>query len=281
MSYLNIGDYNDEVANISSQYTNLLTKADESFNVKEKANQIVESVGSVKAFMSGKPISKFLFSKAKGALDDAVKKAGVQLKNVRSEFQAGKDAIQSIPKTDNIIGRVGSQLNTEGTATQTVIATPIAPDVIGTPIPGGGFGSTTYAQNATSRIMGQSGLTRNMRPPTPENLQPPSNESSGILKQETEETENVAPVAKADEQYDKSLAKDTRGKGKEEEDVGEEDDVADGAGDAAGAVLDSIPGPTEILGLLIGAGMAIGSAIHKPKEIAPVDKMNASFQVGI
>ena len=133
MSYLNIGDYNDEVANISSQYTNLLTKADESFNVKEKANQIVESVGSVKAFMSGKPISKYLFSKGKDALDDAVKKAGVQLKNVRSEFQAGKNAIQSIPKTDNIIGRVGSQLNTEGTATETVVATPIAPDVIGTP----------------------------------------------------------------------------------------------------------------------------------------------------
>ena len=272
MSYLNIGDYNDEVANISSQYTNLLTKADESFNVKEKANQIVEGVGSVKAFMSGKPISKYLFSKGKGALDDAVKKAGVQLKNVRSEFQEGKNAIQSIPKTDNIIGRVGSQLNTEGVAPETIVATPI---------PGGGFGSTTYAENATSRIMGQRGLTRNMRPPTPENLQPPSNESSGILKQETDETENVAPVAKADEQYDKSLAKDTRGKGKEEEDIGEEDDVADGAGDAAGAVLDSIPGPTEILGLLIGAGMAIGSAIHKPKEIAPVDKMNASFQVGI
>ena len=274
MSYLNIGNYNDEVANISSQYTNLLTKADESFNVKEKANQIVEGVGSVKAFMSGKPISKFLFSKAKGALDGAVKKAGVELKDVRSQFQAGKDAIQSIPKTDNIIGRVGSQLNTEGTATESVVATPI---------PGGGFGSTTYAENATSRIMGSSGLTRNMRPPTPENLQPPKEEDSGILKQSTEETENVAPVAKADEQFDKSLAKDKLGKGEkeEEEEDAEGDDIADGAGDAAGAVLDSIPGPTEILGLLIGAGMAIGSAIHKPKEIQPVDKMNASFQVGI
>ena len=274
MSYLNIGDYSDEVANISSQYTNLLTKADESFNVKEKANQITEGIGSVKAFMSGKPISKYLFSKAKGALDGAVEKAGVQLKNVRSEFQGAKDALQAIPKTDNIIGRVGSQLNTEGTATESVIASPI---------PGGGFGSTTYAENAVSRVMGDSGLTRNMRPPTPENLQPPSEEDSGILKQGSDETQSVEKVAKSDEQYDKSLAKDTRGKGEkgEEEEEGGGDDIADGVGDGVAGALDAIPGPTEILGLLVGAGLAIGSAIHKPKEITPVDNINASYQVGI
>lgn len=282
MSYLNLGNYNDEVANISSQYTNLLSKADESFDVKEKANQITEAVGSIKAFTSGKPISKYLISKGKDAIKGAVEKAGVQLKNVRTEFQSAKDSLQAIPKTENIIGKVGSQLNAEGVAPETIIATPLAPDVIASPIPGGGFGSTTYAENATSRIMGSSGLTRNMRPPTPENLQPPNEEDSGILKQGSEETENVEKVAKSDEQYDKSLAKDDRGKGEkgeeEEEDVGgDTEDVGDGV---AGA-LDAVPGPTEILGLLIGAGLAIGSAIHKPKEIIPVDKINASYQVGV
>ncbi len=273
MSYLNLGDYNNEIANISSQYTNLLSKADQSFDVKEKANQITEAVGSIKAFTSGKPISKYLISKGKDAIKGAVEKAGVQLKNVRTEFQSAKDSLQAIPKTENIIGRVGSQLNAEGVVPETVIATPI---------PGGGFGSTTYAENATSRIMGSSGLTRNMRPPTPENLQPPSQEDSGILKQGSEETENVEKVAKSDEQYDKSLAKDDRGKGEkgeeEEEDAG--GDVED-VGDGVAGALDAVPGPTEILGLLIGAGLAIGSAIHKPKEIIPVDKINASYQVGV
>ena len=129
--------------------------------------------------------------------------------------------------------------------------------------------------------MGSSGLRRNMRPPTPESLKPPSEEDSGILKQGSEETQSVEKVAKADEQYDKSLAKDTRGKGEkgeEEEDAGGD---AEDLGDGVAGALDAIPGPTEILGLLVGAGLAIGSAIHKPKEITPVDNINASYQVGI
>jgi len=301
MSYLSLGNYNDEVGNISSQYNTLLSKADEIYNVKEKANKMVENIGGIKAFISGKPISKYLISKGKAGLKSAFEKAGADLKNARSEFQAGKDGISQISKTDSIMGRFGSQLNTEGTALPDVVATPIAegvalpdviaspissalPDVIGSPITSSG----SYADSAVARIMGNGGLQRNLRPPTPQNLQPPNEEDSGILKQGTEETENVEKVAKADEQYDKSLAKDDRGngeKGEEEEEEGEEEgdiggDAAEGAVDGAGAALDAIPGPTEVIGLILGAGMAIYGAIHKPKEQTPVDKINASYQVG-
>jgi len=295
MSYLNLGNYNDEVANISNQYSNLMSKADEIYNVKEKANKMVENIGGIKAFISGKPISKYLISKGKAGLKNAFEKVGADLKNARSEFQAGKNGISQIPKTDSIMGRFGSQLNTEGTATELpdVIANPIAeglPDVIAEPIAGGGFGSTSYAESAVARIMGNGGLQRNLRPPTPQNLQPPNQEDSGILKQSDEDINKVETVEKDDEQYEKNIAKDDRGtgeKGEEEEEEGEEegdiggDAAGDAAAEGAGAALDSIPGPTEIIGLLLGAGMAIGAAVHKPKEQTPADHMNASFQVGL
>ena len=60
MSYLNLNNYSSEVSNISSQYTNLLTKDNESFDLKNKANEIVKTLGEAKTFISGKPVMKYL-----------------------------------------------------------------------------------------------------------------------------------------------------------------------------------------------------------------------------
>jgi hypothetical protein len=69
--------------------------------------------------------------------------------------------------------------------------------------------------------------------------------------------------------------------------------VGEGAGEGAGATggelageeasvsaLDEVP-IIGIIGLLAGAGLAIGASLKKPKFKPPVDNINASYQVGI
>ena len=109
---------------------------------------------------------------------------------------------------------------------------------------------------------------------------------------EAEQEQNVGNVVKADNQFYKSQAKDKRrsNQNEEEEDTtqGEVEGGAEGGaegggiagGEAATGVLDAIPG-ADIIGLIAGAGLALGAALHKPKEQIPVDHIQSSFQIGI
>ena len=100
--------------------------------------------------------------------------------------------------------------------------------------------------------------------------------SSTPLEQESADIENVSRVEKADFQAEKVLSSEGKAVGE-----GEGADVGAEAGEEATAgVLDAIPG-ADVIGLIVGAGVVIGSLIKKPHEHLPVDKINASFQAGI
>ena len=60
-SYLSA--YQGQVGDIQSQLNDLLDKDSIAFQAKEKANELVEAVGSIKAFMGGQPVGKFLLEK--------------------------------------------------------------------------------------------------------------------------------------------------------------------------------------------------------------------------
>jgi len=87
MSYLNLQDYDSQLSNIAQQFQSATEKDSLLNNIHDRANKAVELAGEAKAFVSAKPVGKYLAKKAVNAIGDAVKNAGVKLNEVRGQFQ--------------------------------------------------------------------------------------------------------------------------------------------------------------------------------------------------
>ena len=90
----------------------------------------------------------------------------------------------------------------------------------------------------------------------------------GAYEEETEEAE-------------KAVGKKTGEKlaTEEEEDL---DATGEASADAAAGGETAVAIPVlDIIGLAVGAGLALKAAFNKPKQLAPVDNINASYQIGI
>ena len=333
MSYLNLNNYSSEVSNISSQYTNLLTKDNESFDLKNKANEIVKTLGEAKTFISGKPVMKYLLKKGTGAVKDAVKDAGVKLNEARSAFQDGKSAVEVAGKVAvkeaGVVEGAGAGEETAVASASRLIANPnylsVAPNI------GRGVGESALAGAKTEVEEGGARLLNNPNylsvAPTQGGQdfslaandysnwklyakgQAGDYEDGGIVKGgategagnetlsgEAEVSKTAGIVNKADTQFEKGLAGDESAEGGTVAgDVGKtagktfvEDESIDAGGTAA---LDSAAGSIEggsaaipgidIIGALVGIGLTIGAIAKKPKEMHPIDSINASFQTGI
>ena len=286
MSYLNLGDYDSQISNITSQMNALSEKDSALNNIHDRANKAMELAGEAKAFMSSKPVGKYIYSKAKGVLSDAADKAGVNLSEVRTSFQS------VIKSGSNVIGRVQSVVNSTGEATSRLVASSSIEGIEGAGVMTVGesglvkpalddvFSSSVVDTSASisegvANLNARAGsLLSRLNAATG---QGGAAEQPGILAPQATASIDAGETEKANEQFDKTEAKDELGTGKEEADVAGEE-----VGEEEGSVatLDLLPG-TDIIGLLVGSGLAIGAAIGKPKQLAPVDKINASYQVGI
>ena len=334
MSYLNLNNYSSEVSNISSQYTNLLTKDNESFDLKNKANEIVKTLGEAKTFISGKPVMKYLLKKGTGAVKDAVKDAGVKLNEARSAFQDGKSAVEVAGKVAikeaGVVEGAGAGGETAVASASRLIANPnylsVAPNI------GRGVGESALAGAKTEVEEGGARLLNN---PNYLSVAPSEGgqdfslaandysnwklyakgqagdyEDGGIVKGgategagnetlsgEAEVSKTAGIVNKADTQFEKTLFRDGENDdaGEVAENVGKtagktfvEDESIDAGGTAA---LDSAAGSIEggsaaipgidIIGALGCISLGFFAIAQKPKEMHPIDSINASFQTGI
>lgn len=313
MSYLNLADYNDQLSNIASQFSAATEKDSLLNNIHDRANKAVELAGEAKAFVSAKPVGKYLAKKAGKALDDAVEKAGVKLNEFRQNFQASRQ----------VASGVRNVVNTEGQAASRIVANPSVAGAEEDIVAGAGekavgenalvkpaiqsvgnmFKSNVGVESAETgeraELISERVGNLNARAGSLlDRLQSATGTSGGgaaqqpgILAPQANDSIEAGETQKANDQFNKTEA------GEEEEEEGAGEEAEEGAGkggkivaeeeedeeatESADAAVPEAAPITSIIGLIVGAGLAIKAAIDKPKQLAPVDKINASYQVGI
>ena len=302
MSYLNLGNYNAEVQNISSQYTNQLTKSDQAFETKDKANSITKTLGEAKTFISGKKVTQYLYKKGTVAVKDAVDKAGVKLNELREDFQLpGIGSVRNLQDhignainqpdaysspIEGVVGTTRSAVSAdiEGNASREVgvIANPTYASVKPNLLEDEGAEGETALSEAQARLL--SGISKEalgqsrflMQPKVAESIVQKGGEAIGSSVEggAVEESVGGALGRIASQNFPNAL--NVIGKVKSVAKAG----LKDAAEDAGDAVLDILPG-ADVIGALLGIGLTAGAIAHKPKEMNPIDSVNPSFQVGI
>ena len=271
-SYLSA--YQGQVGDIQSQLNDLLDKDSIAFQAKEKANEVVEAVGSIKAFMGGQPVGKYLLAKGKAFIKDSgITKEGAEADaegepegTIAGEGEIPNPAFDptSISSSEGIPDMLASK--SEALASNYGESSTIAETSFGEGlIPQGAGVVQGGALEAT--LQGGRGLS------AAEASSFTESSSGGVLSGETSLIGSVSKVVKETASISKSLAGAEGG------------EVAEGGGELAGeeavaGALDEVP-IVGIISLIAGAGLAIGAAIKKPKFTPPVDNVNASYQVGI
>ena len=86
MAYLNTGSYEAQLQNFAGELQRVTEMKDAAFNVKDRANEIVKTIGEAKMFLSGKPVTNYLVKQGKGALKAAVDKAKLKSSNITSGY---------------------------------------------------------------------------------------------------------------------------------------------------------------------------------------------------
>ena len=305
MSLLNTASYESQIQNFAQELQSVDQVRDAAFNAKDRANEILKTIGEAKMFLSGKPVTNYLITKGKGALQAAIDKAGVKLDQLKAksgdsaaDAESGANEGQAAPAIRAVdepaTGETSSlDVSAEGTFGG---ETPLASvGIEGEEIPLNtlaAHGMTNYYQGvdpSSAPSQAETALTQpgTGEPPSDLDLLSPGDEeslfkapSAAPLEQETADTAKVASVEKTDLGVEKALASEGKAVG-EGEGAGAGAEAGEETGtEATAGVLDAIPG-ADIIGLLIGGAVAVAALAKKPHEHLPVDKINASFQAGI
>lgn len=263
--------YEGQTADIQSQLNSLMDKDSLAFQTKEKANEIVEGIGSVKAFISGQPVGKFLLAKGKQFIKDS----GITKQTAEADAEGEPEGIvaqpgeianpafdpTSISSSEAVPNMLASRsealANNYGESSTVVPETSFGEGLI----PEGAGAVQGQALEAT--LQGGRGLS------VADASSFTQSSSAGVLEGQSDLLGEVSSVVKESASIAKSVAGEGAGAGGEL--AGEE---------ATAGAFDEVP-IIGVLGLLVGAGLAIGAAIKKPQLKTPVDNINASYQVGI
>lgn len=309
MSELNLNSYEQQVQSIGQALQTLSSKEQASFAIKQKTNEMLQTLGEAKVYLSGRPVLKYALERGKAALKNtAVKVEG-----------AVKDAIN---------GNAGEAAAKTAAEESIVDTTPDASAAAG------------YVSGAASRIVatagrgiGQSGLVNNYGeisrfggggPGMEEGVElrtagsfgkeipNPAFEPDVVPTAETQFTDVAAKAPTVpDNGYTDIRPNPTAAQAQEAKAISKTtkdgDAVADGevvdtksttelegkavkgaakeAGEEGGeeattGILDAIPG-ADILGLIGGVALTIAAMKKAPHEHAPVDRINVSSQPGI
>jgi len=319
MSYLQIGDYDAQLQNISNQISQEQEKDSLLNNIHDRANKAMELAGEAKAFTSMKPVGKYLLKQGgdavKSVLKDAVDKAGLKLNEVRKTFQ----------DTSNIVGRVQSVVNSTGSAAVKTATTSVSSATgeelaagAGAKVVGQSSLSNEFSTNASVEaaetgeraelVSAKAGQLTGRASSLLDRLNSATSggaagegaaagavpQPAGVLSTATEDTIKAQATLKANQQFDKTDAGEEEteeaekavGKKTGEKLATEEEEDLDATGEASadaaagGDTAVAIP-VLDIIGLAVGAGLALKAAFDKPKQLAPVDNINASYQIGI
>ena len=302
MSYLNLQDYDNQLANVAQQFSTATEKDSLLNNIHDRANKAIELGGEAKAFLSAKPVGKYLVKKTGAVLDDAVKNVGVKFNEVRSQFQDAQKIGAGLKNIVNSEGVAGSRVvasSTLGNLETGVGAKAVAQNGLVKPAIqsiGNVFKSNTAVESEETGERAElvSSQVSNLNARAGSLLDRLNSatqgggaaQQPGILAPEANASIQAGATEKANQQFDKTDAGEEEEE--EEQDVGktgkkvaeEEEEDADITGDADADAPELAP-VASIIGLVVGAGLALKAVIDKPKQLSPVDNINASYQIGI
>lgn len=303
MSYLNLQDYDNQLANVAQQFQSATEKDSLLNNIHDRANKAVELAGEAKAFLSAKPVGKYLVKKAGNAIGDAVKNAGVKLNEVRGQFQEAQKIGAGLKNVVNSEGVAGSRViasSTIGNLESGVGAKAVAENALVKPAIqsiGNVFKSNASVESAETAERAElvSAQVSNLNARAGSLLDRLNSatqgggaaQQPGILAPEANASIQAGATEKANQQFDKTDAGEEEEE-QEEENVGkkggklagEEEEDVEGTADADADAPELAP-VASIIGLVVGAGLALKAVIDKPKQLSPVDNINASYQIGI
>ena len=295
MSQLDLNSYESQISQLAENLKSKTDMSEAAFETKNKANEIVKTLGEAKTFISGKPVTKYLLNRAKAPVEAALEKAGVKL----GEF---KDQVVSTLRgrvneaVENIRSRASSAVDDATASAETQITNLASPHVLignnsmsrgsingedappaydadgysanrgefqrPTAEPETGVQETSFDAEGASRVV-----------PGPPAYEPPTADLPDVIATRTQAAANetvYATKAPMAPEFEEDAVKATSK-------VAEKDAVGD---DAVSGVLDAIPG-ADIIGAALGIGLTVASILKKPKDHIPVDRINASFQSGI
>tara|TARA_R110002096_G_scaffold222739_1_gene411568 strand:+ start:48 stop:935 length:888 start_codon:yes stop_codon:yes gene_type:complete len=295
MSQLDLNSYESQISQLAQNLKSKTDMTEAAFETKNKANEIVKTLGEAKTFISGKPVTKYLLNRAKAPVEAALEKAGVKL----GEF---KDQVVSTLRgrvneaVENIRSRASSAVDDATASAETQITNLASPHVLignnsmsrgsingedappaydadgysanrgefqrPTAEPETGVQETSFDAEGASRVV-----------PGPPAYEPPTADLPDVIATKVQSAANetvYATKAPMAEEFEEDAVKATSK-------VAEKDAVGD---DAVSGVLDAIPG-ADIIGAALGIGLTVASILKKPKDHIPVDRINASFQSGI
>ena len=295
MSQLDLNSYESQISQLAQNLKSKTDMSEAAFETKNKANEIVKTLGEAKTFISGKPVTKYLLNRAKAPVEAALEKAGVKL----GEF---KDQVVSTLRgrvneaVENIRSRASSAVDDATASAETQITNLASPHVLignnsmsrgsingedappaydadgysanrgefqrPTAEPETGVQETSFDAEGASRVV-----------PGPPAYEPPTADLPDVIATRTQAAANetvYATKAPMAPEFEEDAVKATSK-------VAEKDAVGD---DAVSGVLDAIPG-ADIIGAALGIGLTVASILKKPKDHIPVDRINASFQSGI
>ena len=309
MSQLDLNSYESQISQLAENLKSKTDMSEAAFETKNKANEIVKTLGEAKTFISGKPVTKYLLNRAKAPVEAALEKAGVKL----GEF---KDQVTSTLRgrlneaVENIRSRASSAVDEASASAETQITNLASPHVLvgnnsmsrgsingedappaydadgysadrgefqrPTAEPETGVQETSFDAEGASRVV-----------PGPPAYEPPTADLPDVIATRTQAAANetvyatkapMAPEAPDVIATKAPMAPEVEADAvKATSKVAEKDAVGD---DAVSGVLDAIPG-ADIIGAALGIGLTVASILKKPKDHIPVDSINASFQSGI
>ena len=292
MAEHNLNDYENMLSGINAELTRLTDKDDQLFQVKSKANEIYQTLGEAKTYLSGQPLLKYAYKTGGKLVKQALNK-GVKKPDGYDEAAEGDNTeAADIVADQNTIVDTTREVSSE--AADSALSGSSA------------LGESAESVAVSSRVVGASGLENSLMGSSSSAVAESSGlraagdvvggdefgigarigqtggeavpiQGNNVLSGESEAISKVEAVNKADAEVDKAAAGEEAGEG-----AGE---AAGAAGEEAGeeaalGAADSIPF-VDILGLIGGAVLTIESLKHKPKLQQPVDRINASYQIGI
>ena len=267
----NLSNFQSQSAELSAGLQAKMEKSQESFKKKFTGDEVAKTLGEVKSFMSGKPVTQYLLKKGGKYVDDATE----SLSNKFNDFFADTPAEAPIEMEEfegfDAVDGVGGGA--------------VAPAA-----GGGGAAAVDYLDVAPNAVDDAAGGYLDVAP----NAAVPDAAASSYLDVAANPVIDDVLIRSSDPLADvgggavtsSTLAGPLAPPAALEEGVlgGAEAGEA-GAGIEEGlatvsGVLDSIPG-ADILGLALGIGLTVGSIIKKPKMASVKDTVNSSYQIGI
>ena len=311
----NLSNFQAQASELSEGLQQKINKQQEVFKKKFTGDEIAKTLGEVKSFMSGKPVTQYLLKKGGKYVDEMTDSISSKFNDF---FSGGNQPIQM--EDIDMAGEFGDVGGETGGATAAAVGGntvtegaefPEVPEAFYTPLAGADTADTSYldvtpdsaetsyldvapdtaaaqssyldvAPGADDPLLARAAALRDdgeYLDTTPEATSAAA-DPTNVLVASDEPLANVGSGAVTSSTIAGPIEPPVLSEGLVGDAGKVGGDAIDATLDATSGVLDAIPG-ADVLGLLLGVGLTVGSILKKPKMGNIKDTINSSYQIGI